>query len=134
MNPHPVVTAFLARNDDILLVLRSDMVDMPGVWGAVSGSMEGIETPLSRAVSEITEELGLPASLLDLRCRARPVLVKTSRYPGQSWLIHPFLFRVGECTIRLNWENSAYAWVRRSEISRYDTAPCLEAILSYVMR
>jgi len=109
------------------------MVSMPGVWGGVSGSLEGSEPPLKRAISEIAEELRVPESFLALRCSAEPVLVMTSRYPKQSWLIHPFLFDVKECRIRLNWENSAYEWVKRGEISQYNTVPCFEAILSWVL-
>lgn len=106
---------------------------MPGLWAGVSGVIEDGEDPKLRAVSEIREELGIPEEGLELLNSIPPVVVGSSRYRGRTWLLHPFLFRVNGVAVRLNWENAEYRWVRKGDLPKYETVPCLGVILSCLL-
>ena len=127
-------TSFILSGERVLLLRRSaKMRSMPGMWAGVSGVIEGNERPLDRARTEILEEIGMRPGGVTLLKEGPTVLAGSSRYPGCTWQIHPFLFRVARPEVILNWENSEFRWVRRSELSGYETVPCLEAILSCLL-
>ncbi len=126
-----VVTAILVRNRKILLLRRSDaMGSMPGLWAGVSGSIEGDEQPLARAVTEISEELGVLPDEVTLIRAGPPVTVASQ---GLRWRVHPFLFEAHSSRVILNRENSEFRWVRREDVSGYDAVPGLEAVLSCLL-
>ncbi len=126
-----VVTAILVRNRKILLLRRSDAVrSMPGLWAGVSGSIEGDEQPLARAVTEISEELEVLPDGVTLIRAGPPVAVASQ---GLRWMVHPFLFEAHSSRVILNRENSEFRWVRREDVSGYDTVPGLEAVLSCLL-
>ena len=60
MDERRVVTAFLTRGNQVLLLRRSDRVSTyKGRWAGVSGSVEAGSTPIEQAIQEIEEETGL---------------------------------------------------------------------------
>jgi len=102
---------------------------MRGLWGGVSGIIEGSEEPLPRAKIEIFEETGILENNLTLSKTASQIRV-SSQYSNHGWIIHPFLFTVKESQIKLNWENSEYVWISPDEISKYNTVPSLDKVLA----
>ena len=48
-------------------------------------------------------------------------------------MVHPFLFEAHSSRVILNRENSEFRWVRREDVSGYDTVPGLEAVLSCLL-
>ena len=55
-----VVTAFLALDEQIMLLRRSDRVSTyKERWAGVSGTVEAGSTPIEQAIQEIEEETGL---------------------------------------------------------------------------
>lgn len=102
---------------------------MRGLWGGVSGIIEGGEEPLPRAKIEIFEETGILENNLTLSKTASQMRV-SSQYSNHGWIIHPFLFTVKESQIKLNWENSEYMWISPDEISKYNTVPSLDKVLA----
>ncbi|KAF6256070.1 hypothetical protein COO60DRAFT_148070 [Scenedesmus sp. NREL 46B-D3] len=81
----PVVTAFVRRDDGKLLVVkRSDKVgSYRHLWGGVSGGVEGSESLLDRALTEIAEEAGLTPQQLQLVSFGRPLPVDDAA--SASW-------------------------------------------------
>lgn len=116
----PVVTAFLKKNDSVLLLKRSEEVGTyRGRWAGVSGYLENRD-PLKQAKIEIKEETKLDAVLI-----SKGETVKV-REEGEKriWEINPFLFEVkGEP--ELNWENKEYIWVDPKNIQNMNTVPRL---------
>eukprot|EP00877_Chromochloris_zofingiensis_P001022 jgi/Chrzof1/10920/Cz05g17080.t1 len=117
----PVTTAFVQGKDGrVLVVRRSDKVHTyPGMWGGVSGGVEGGESLMDRAVTEIEEEVGIDRSQLQLLRAGRPLPVVDGH---RQFLVHPFLFSLKSTSasappdISLNWESTQYQWVtERSE-------------------
>ena len=128
-----IVTSFLSSEEKYLILKRSENVkSMRGLWGGVSGIIEGNEEPLQRAKIEIFEETGILENNIKLARTASQMQV-SSQYPNHGWMIHPFLFTVRESQIKLNWENSEYRWISPDEISKYKTVPSLDKVLARLL-
>lgn len=119
----PVVTAFIERADGRLLLLQRSLEvgSFRGRWAAVSGFLEE-PSPERQAAREVEEETGIPSASLTPAGSGAPVL---SRDENRVYIVHPFRFRTKTTTVRLNWENSAFEWVRPEEIDHRPTVPNL---------
>lgn len=116
------VTSFVYSNGRVLLLRRSHaMKSMPRLWAAISGVLEE-EDVLSRARTEIYEETGIDDTKLLMA--GGPINI-----PHHDIEVQPFLFWTKQTTIRLNWENDQYVWIRVAEILQYQTVPCLADML-----
>ncbi len=128
-----IVTSFLSNEEKYLILRRSDSVkSMKGLWGGISGIIEGDEEPLQRAKIEIFEETGIAENKIILAKTTNEMQV-TTQYSNHGWIIHPFLFTTNESGIKLNWENSEYRWISPNEISKYKTVPSLDKVLSRLL-
>ncbi len=119
-----VVTAFLKKDESILLLKRSDEVKtFKGRWAGVSGYLE-MDDSTVQVKTEIKEETKLDGKLI-----SKGETVKT-RDGKNIWNVHPFLFEVdGEP--ELDWEHERYKWVRPDKIKDLKTVPKLwEAYVS----
>ena len=133
MNYTRIVTSFLSSQEKYLILKRSENVkSMRGLWGGVSGIIEGTEEPLQRAKIEIFEETGIIENNIVLAKTANQMQV-SSQYSNHGWIIHPFLFTVKESEIKLNWENSEYRWIGPDEMSNYKTVPSLDKVLARLL-
>jgi len=119
-----VVTAFLKKDDSILLMKRSEEVKtFKGRWAGVSGYLEK-DDPIAQVKTEIEEETRLNGELL-----SKGEVVRT-RDGKKIWNVHPFLFEV-EGEPELNWENEKYRWIQPDEMKDMKTVPKLwEAYIS----
>ena len=130
MHSTRIVTSFLTNKNKILILKRSDKVkSMKGLWSGVSGLIENNELPLDRAKIEIFEEVGLQENDITLLKEAKNVTISSPQYRNHQWEISPFLFETKNEKIKLNWENSDFKWIERTELKEYQTVPNLEEIL-----
>jgi 8-oxo-dGTP pyrophosphatase MutT (NUDIX family) len=106
---------------------------MKGLWGAVSGIIEGNELPLDRAKIEIFEEVGIKSESIELLKAGKDIMVSSPQYPNHEWHIFPFLFKTDTLDITLNWENSSYRWINPNEINQYSTVPNLDEVLLHLL-
>ena len=116
----PVVTVFLRKNNEILMLKRSEEVgSYRGKWSAVSGYLEDAE-PSKQAHTELLEETGLRGKLVN-----QGGLIRV-RYADVIWEIHPFLMDLdSDKDIELNWENTEYMWIPPEKIKELNTVPKL---------
>ena len=126
-----IVTSIIKHQEKILLLKRSDKVKtMKNVWSGVSGVIENDdESPLSRAKIEIFEEVGLMEKKIELLKSNEQIKIDSPQYKNHTWNIFPFLFKIEKPEIKLNWENSEFAWIDPNEIVNYKTVPALKEIL-----
>ena len=126
-----IVTSFIIDDDKILILKRSDKVkSMKGLWAGVSGIIEKNDvTPLDRAKTEIFEETGINENEIKLLKSIKQIKIESAQYRNHIWNIFPFLFKVKNPKIKLNWENSDYNWIKPNQIKEYETVPELEKIL-----
>ncbi len=130
MRSTKIVTSFVVSQEKILILKRSNHVkSMKGLWGAVSGIIEGDEDPLHRAKIEIFEEIGAKPESIELLKAGKDMTVSSPQYPDHQWHIFPFLFKMETTEVLLNWENSSYRWISPNEISQYETVPNLDEVL-----
>ena len=130
MRSTSIVTSFVRDGERILILKRSGRVKtMKGLWAGISGIIEDNEEPLKRAKIEIFEEAGIGEDELSLLKAADPMRVSSPQYENHEWEIFPFLFAASNPTVRLNWENSDFRWIRADELKKYDTVPSLERVL-----
>ena len=129
-----IVTSFLKDNEKILLLKRSNKVkSMKCLWAGISGILEKTETPLSRAKIEIFEETGIKEEQIELVNAAKQMKVLSPQYKNHEWNIFPFLFKIENPYVKLNWENSEFKWIEPTQLINYKTVPDLDKILSNLL-
>tara|TARA_Y100000780_G_scaffold170310_1_gene155513 strand:- start:13 stop:417 length:405 start_codon:yes stop_codon:yes gene_type:complete len=129
-----IVTSFLKDNEKILLLKRSSKVkSMKCLWAGISGILEKNETPLSRAKIEIFEETGIKEEQIELVNAAKQMKVLSPQYKNHEWNIFPFLFKIENPYVKLNWENSEFKWIEPTQLINYKTVPDLDKILSNLL-
>lgn len=130
MRSTKIVTSFIKDNDKFLILKRSEQVKtMRGLWAGISGIIEGNEEPLTRAKIEIFEELGIPENKIQFLKSAEKMKVHSPQYQNHEWEIFPFLFESKNPSIKLNWENSEYRWIKPDEITNFKTVPSIDKVL-----
>jgi len=103
---------------------------MKNLWAGISGIIEkGDLSPLSRAEIEIFEETGIKLEQINLLKESQQMKIISAQYKNHVWNIFPFLFKVENPEIKLNWENSEFEWINPSNIVNYKTVPSLDKIL-----
>ncbi|MBS1267938.1 MAG: hypothetical protein MAG458_00653 [Nitrosopumilus sp.] len=130
MRSTKIVTSFIKDDDKLLILKRSNKVkSMKGLWGGISGMIEGNEEPLERAKIEIFEEVNITEDEIVLIKSIKEMQVSSHQYENHKWLIFPFLFESKKPKINLNWENSEFKWIKINELKNYDTVPSLDKVL-----
>ena len=130
MHSTKIVTSFIRDNGKLLILKRSNKVkSMKGLWAGISGIIEKNEDPIKRAKIEIFEEVGIIEDKIRLVKAAEEMRVNSPQYENHEWEIFPFLFEAKNPTIKLNWENSEFKWIRVEELGNYETVPSLEKVL-----
>jgi 8-oxo-dGTP pyrophosphatase MutT (NUDIX family) len=134
MRSTKIVTSFIQDDQKLLILRRSNKVKtMKGLWAGISGIIEKNEVPLIRAKIEIFEETGISEDKIKLVKNAEKLRVNSPQYENHEWEIFPFLFEAKNPDIKLNWENSEYAWISIDELKNYNTVPSLEKVLQNLL-
>ncbi|CAM9216676.1 unnamed protein product [Chrysoparadoxa australica] len=142
-----VVTSFITRSNQILLLQRSQKVrSYRDKWASVSGTVEQGESLWEAALREIKEETQVGEADLSFKRKGRPVIVRDKKEekgtgedqgePDRTWVIHPWLFEVQEDqAINTDWEHDQFCWVNPSKLfdGSYDTVPRLGEALDKVL-
>lgn len=130
MRSTKIVTSFIKDNEKLLILKRSqDVKTMKGLWAGISGIIEKNEEPLKRAKIEIFEEAGITEDKITLIKSAEEMSISSPQYQNHEWKIFPFLFEAKNPTVRLNWENSDFRWIKVDELKNYETVPSLQKVL-----
>ena len=98
----------------------------------MSGYLEGAEEPLTRAITEIHEEVGLASGQINLLRIGEPLRAFDAE-SDTVWVVHPFLFESKSDSVRLDWENVEYKWVKPEDLAMYQTVPKLRETLDRVL-
>lgn len=130
MRSTKIVTSFIRNDDKLLILKRSDKVkSMKGLWAGVSGIIENNEEPLKRAKIEIFEEVGITEDKITLIKTTERMKINSPQYKNHEWEIFPFLFESKNPTVKLNWENSDFRWIKVDDLEDYETVPSLQKVL-----
>jgi ADP-ribose pyrophosphatase YjhB (NUDIX family) len=105
-NPKATVTAVIIDHNNLLMLKRADE-PFKGKWDFLGGYMDKDESPESALKREIKEEIGCDAELTFIKMISGWAEWKGKRFPVLS---HFYLVDIGDQKIKLNNENSEYAW------------------------
>lgn len=134
-----VVTAFLERDDEILLVKRGQRVGTHrGAWSGVSGYLdwpvrdlrELLERGPGRAalrqvMQEIREETGIGPRWIRLVTAGREIAAADPVH-CREWRVRPYRFRLSPgIEPRLDWENVDHTWLPPAYVIGLSTVPKL---------
>ncbi len=118
MNHQAYVINFIVRRlptgDEFLMAKRSEGKYMGGTWQLISGSIEENEIAWKAALREMMEEVQLQAIELYRLCTTNTFYrVDTNSLCTAI----PFLAIVApDAEVKLNRENTAFQWIKRSEM------------------
>jgi len=127
-----VVTVIAKKDDRILILKRSRRVGtFKEHWAGVSGSILPGEKAAEAAIRELREETGRAPSSPNRIIQCDPVYARDS---GTIWKVHPFLMELDSDKISLDWEHDEYRWIAPSELTRYQTVPRLEEVVSSLLK
>ena len=119
-----VVTVFLRHEGAVLLQRRAASArTYPGVWGGVSGYVEG-DDPLGTARREVAEETGIDDA--EVLGGGDPLAVEDMAL-GRVWTVHPFLFEAPSRSVSPSAESDRTEWAPPTAILRRETVPGLWA-------
>ncbi|MGW5697235.1 NUDIX domain-containing protein [Streptomyces asiaticus] len=115
-----VVAVILMWRGRIGLFKRSGSVQHDaGLWHCITGHLDADSDPVRQAIQEIWEETLLPARALE-QLTAGPTLRLADPRGGPDWTVHTFLACTSQRRLTLNWEHTAYRWVRPWKLSQFD--------------
>ena len=117
--PRPVVAVILEWREHVLLLKRSQQVAHDrGKWHCVTGYVEGNRPPIQQALDELHEETGL--RLIDLTALDEGPVLLLPDEQAQNWPVHTYRAKTHQRRLALNWEHTAYRWVRPGRLNRFD--------------
>lgn len=117
--PRRVVAVVVEWREHMLLLKRSRQVTHDcGKWHCVTGYVEAGRHPVQQAIDELHEETGL--RLVDLTGLTEGPVLSLTDGDGQAWPVHTFRAQTLQRRLTLNWEHTAYRWVRPGRLGRFD--------------
>jgi len=126
MDERHVVTCFLERGGQIMLLRRSEHVSTyRGKWAGGSGYIEEGSSSSQQAWTEIEEGAGLDVDDVELVREGLPLEVEDSQL-SRMWIVHPFRFQLLRPEeIKIDWEHTEARWIAPGDIRRHETVPGL---------
>jgi 8-oxo-dGTP pyrophosphatase MutT (NUDIX family) len=123
----PVITAFVKCEDKILLLKRSkEIKNYPQKWNAVTGFMDELKPVEEKVLEEIEEELGIGKGSIVLMRIGKPYEV-TDYDVKKTWIVNPVIVELKRIPeIRLNFEHTEFKWIKREELSYFNTVPFIK--------
>ena len=132
-NTSMVVTSVLKNRNEVLILRRSMKVKtMREKWAGVSGYLEKNEDLLSRALTEIYEEIRINKDDLILRKIFNQLNVQI--HDELMIIIQPFCFVSKTRKVILDWEHSDYYWINYNEIDKFDFVPRFKEIILWCLQ
>ncbi len=133
MKAEKVVTSFLHSDGKILILKRSKKVKAHQLmWAGISGYLEKNETPINRAIKEITEETGLSKEDIELVKISEPIGIPDHNI-DILWIVYPHLFKTSIKEINIDWEHTEYKWIKPETLSNYTIVPALYETLQMIL-
>ena len=132
-----VLTCFVKFKDKILILKRSNAVSTyKGKWCTVAGYIDEEKPVSEKAFEELREELGIMKKDVAQLKTGMPYEFFDPE-AKKTWIVFPVLAELKKMKkmpdLKLDWEHSAYKWIKPEELSSYDVVPNLDESLRRVM-
>jgi 8-oxo-dGTP pyrophosphatase MutT (NUDIX family) len=135
--PDVVTVIIINEKSKILILKRSNKVrTYKGCWGGVAGYVEPDEKPIDTAFKEILEETGLEKTEVEFIKKVDPIeFVDIYKDINYNWKIFPFLFKTRKKgKLNIDWEHTNYRWINPQNVSKFDTVPHFEKVVSSLLK
>jgi 8-oxo-dGTP pyrophosphatase MutT (NUDIX family) len=115
----PIVMCTVLYHGKILLVKRGyGLADAEGYWSTINGFIDEIKPVKKIAQQEVKEELNLQVDANDIKVGASYTLKNPKE--KRSYIVFPCLINLNKKpAVKLNHENTDYAWIRREQLESY---------------
>lgn len=119
---HTSIVAIKDKKGDILILQRGSTAPwMPNAWSLVGGGVDDGETPINAAIREAVEEISV--KLTDVKFASR-------LYTEDMGVLYYFTATLPNgASVKLDWENQAYAWVNASNYEDYEYVPYVKEFI-----
>jgi 8-oxo-dGTP pyrophosphatase MutT (NUDIX family) len=124
----PVITVFIACQNEFLLLKRSNAVrTYKEKWNTVAGYLDNPKQNIfEKMLEELKEELNITRRNISSYSYGKSYQF-TDKDNNKTWIVHPSLVMLSQKpVIKLNWEHSTFKWITIDEIDDYDTVPNLK--------
>lgn len=126
----PVINIVVIHNGKILLAKRSPGLKLyPNLWNGISGFLDDNHDIEDKVYEELSEELGLDKSKIELLTIARPIREEAPDR-GKTWLILPVSVQITTTDIQTDWEAAEVHWFSPDEVGKLDLVPGFHAVLA----
>lgn len=121
------VNCLVTFKDEILLLKRSmEVTGGQGQWGLVGGHVDEPKTVEEKAKEEILEETGIPENAI----QSLEVREPFTFMGFKKWVTYPaHAILTEKPEVVLDFEHTAYAWVTREELSKFNLAAGVPEVL-----
>ena len=129
----PGLSCFIKYEDKILLLKRSDKVmAYKGQWFCLGGFIDEPKSIRQKVLEELHEELGLSEN--DVKnIKTAPSYTYQDSSAKKSWILYPVIVELNnQPEIKLDWEHTAYKWVKKEELASFDLPSTLREALKKV--
>lgn len=123
-----IVSCFVKKGDDILLLHRQKNKPQGDTWGIPAGKIDEVENLLDAIQRELKEETGISLTKDEIRYVDKVY----TRYPEFDFIFHMFYSEVPKNTVvKLSpTEHSEYIWIKPEEVHMLnlmeDIGECIE--------
>lgn len=130
----PAVMCTLKAGDEILIAKRGQgLADANGYWSLINGFIDENKSVAEIAANEFKDETGLiidPATI-----KVAPSYTMESQHEKRAYIIFPCLAIVdGKPAIKLDWEHTDYAWIKREELEDYHILDDLPVVVDAALK
>jgi isopentenyldiphosphate isomerase len=127
------VACVITCQDKVLILKRSSKVSTyKGKWNVIAGYYDEIVTAKDKVTEEVEGEAGItPKDFGSLNILP---IIQVKHPSGRLWNVVPALINLSEQIAPvLNWENTDYQWVTKSELSSIDMVPGMPQIINQIL-
>lgn len=115
--------AFIKSKDKILVLKRSNKVSYyPGYWHVVGGHLDKASEVRKNVFKEIEEEVGFKRNQVKFIKSSKPYQLY-DREKDIYWRFYPALVEVKTRKVKLDWEHTAYRWIKPADFLKLKILP-----------
>ena len=130
-----VINSVVVYGEEILILKRSEKLTYyPGLWSGISGFIDEIKPIEDIVKKELTEELGISIDIIQ-QIRMGEVIELPSSKHDRVWMVYPILVELNQKpAIKLDWEHSAYAWIKPGELKGYEILSGFDKVVTQALQ
>lgn len=131
----PVVICNVFYNGKILIAKRSEKVSISqGKWSVVAGHLDRLVPVQEIILEELKEEVNIKEN--EIRTINATEIIEIFQKNSEKKIVVLLAWIYLKCLpeVKLNWENTEYAWVNENELLEYELGSELKPIIPKIIK